>query len=228
MTLLIGTISNTNIVITADGLSRANPTTGAGIKSNSFQKIFPLSSISVAIAHHGFNILDGHPVNEFLRKFITNAEGYSTAFGIYKIAIELQMFADSAAQAIFTNPTNKGLIGFWVTGFSGEELGPLLYEIWWPNKHGPTLHKPVVFGGDGKQFVDHHIDDFNKDRSKCEEIRCYSVEDALKFHSEIYNEAEKKQGEVGQNIFGGYQHQLLITKDGCRWIRPPQILKGIE
>jgi hypothetical protein len=38
MTLLIGTISNTNIVITADGLSRANPATGAGIKSNTFQK----------------------------------------------------------------------------------------------------------------------------------------------------------------------------------------------
>ena len=31
MTLLIGTISNKHVVITADGLSRVNSTTGAGI-----------------------------------------------------------------------------------------------------------------------------------------------------------------------------------------------------
>jgi len=228
MTLLIGTISNTNIVITADGLSRANPTTGAGIKSNTFQKIFPLPSISVAIAHHGFNILGGHPVREFLQEFMTNAEKDFTAFGVHEITIELHKFTDSAAKAIFANPANKGVIGFWVAGFSSEKLRPLLYEIYWPNKHRPKLHEPIVFGGDGKQFVDHHIEEFRIDIVKCEQVRRYSVEDALKFHSKIYEEAEEKQNRVGQNIFDGHQHQLVIKKDGWRWIKPPQALKGID
>jgi hypothetical protein len=228
VTLLIGTISNTNILITADGLSRANLTTGAGIKSNTFQKIFPLPSISVAIAHHGFNILDGHPVNEFLQQFMTNAEKDFTTFSVHEITIELHKFTDSAAKAILANPTDKGVIGFWVAGFSTEKLRPLLYEICWPNKHRPKLHEPIVFGGDGKKFVDHHIEEFEKDKSKCEEVSRYSVEDALKFHSEIYEEAEEKQNELGQNIFGGHQHQLAIKKDGWRWIKPPQALKGID
>jgi hypothetical protein len=62
MTLLIGTVSNTNIVITADGLSRTHPLTGGGVQSTTFKKIFPLRRIPVAIAHHGYNILDSHPI----------------------------------------------------------------------------------------------------------------------------------------------------------------------
>ena len=229
MTLLIGTVSNTNIVITADGLSRANPLTEAGIRSNAFQKIFPLPSISIAIAHHGFNILAGDPVNEFLQQFMTNVEKDFTAFGVHEITIELHKFTDSAAKAIFANPTNKGIIGFWVAGFSSEELRPLLYEIWWkPNKHCTEKHDLIVFGGDGKEFVRHHIEEFEKDRSKCEEVSRYSLEDALKFHSKIYEEAEEKQKQGGEKIFGGHQHQLVIKKDGWHWIKPPQALKGID
>ena len=222
VTLLIGTISNTNIVITADGLSRVNPANGAGIKSNTFQKIFPFPSMSAAIVHHGFNILDGQPVNQFLQQFMTNAEKNFTTFRVHDISTGLHKFTDSAAKAILANPTNKGIIGFWVAGFSTENIRPLLYEIYWPDNHRPKLHEPIVFGGDGKKFIDYHIQEFEKDKSKCVEVSRYSVEDALKFHSQIYEEAEEKQKEAGQNIFGGHQHQIVIREDGCRWNKPPE------
>ena len=230
MTLLIGTISSTNIAITADGISIANPETGAGIVSNTFQKIFPFPNLSVAIAHHGFNILDGFPINEFLQHFMTNADKDFAVLDVHEIAIELHKFTDSAANKIFANPKNKGVIGFWVAGFSSEKLRslPLLYEICWPDNQRPKQHKIIVFGGDGKKYIDYHIEEFEKDKSKCEKVIRYSVEDAVKFHNEIYEEAEEKQNDIGQNIFGGHQHQLVIENNGWRWINPPHALKGID
>jgi hypothetical protein len=225
VTLLIGTISNTNIVITADGLSLANPTTGDSIKSNTFQKIFPLPGIPVAIAHHGFNILDGHPVNEFLRQFMTNPKTDFTALSIHEIAIELFKFTDPAAQVIFTNPANSGGIGFWIAGFLTKNLKPLLYEIHWPNKPKPEQHELIVLGGEGRRFVKHHMKEFELIKAKAEKLRRYSVEDALRLHGVIYEDAEEKQKKERQNIFGGHQHQLVIEKDGWRWIKPPQDLK---
>jgi hypothetical protein len=70
MTLLIGTISKRHIVITADGLSRVNPTTGAGIGSDTFQKVFPIPGIPIAFAHHGLNILMGKSIGEFIGDYI--------------------------------------------------------------------------------------------------------------------------------------------------------------
>jgi hypothetical protein len=226
VTLLIGTISNANIIITADGLSIAHPTAGSGIKSDTVQKIFPFSSIAVAIAHHGFNILDGSPVDEFLRKFMTTAGKDFTTLGVYEITIELQKFTDRAARKIFTDGKNigVGVVGFWVAGFLTKKLKPILYEICWPDEPDPKERRLVVFGGSGSKFIKHYIKEFEKDSSKCEKLRLSSVEDALKFHNEIYQEAEKEQ-KAGENIFGGDKHQLLIKKDGCCWINKPHALK---
>ena len=58
MTLLIGTISDKCAVVTADGLSRTNPTTGQGLALNNFKKIFPVPALPIAFAHHGLNIID--------------------------------------------------------------------------------------------------------------------------------------------------------------------------
>jgi hypothetical protein len=69
MTLLIGTIAKKNIVLTADGLSRANPITGAGIECEDLQKIFPHGTLPVAIVHHGLNIIIGKPVDQRVADF---------------------------------------------------------------------------------------------------------------------------------------------------------------
>lgn len=222
MTLLLGTISKTNIVITADGLSLANPTTGAGIQSNNFQKIFPVPMLTLAIAHHGYNILNNQPVGDFLRPFIGKSNTDFRALDIRDVATELLKFAEPAAQDIFANPANKKVVGFWVTGFSTSKERPCLYEICWPNKTNPTLHKPVVFAGCGRQFVDYHIEEFRIDKSKCGNIEQFSVEDAISYHSELYEEAKAKQMQSDKTLFGGHRHQPVIKKDYWQWIQPPQ------
>jgi hypothetical protein len=232
VTLLIGTILNTNIIITADGLSLTHPADGGRIKSNTIQKIFPLTSMSVAIAHHGFNILDGSPVDEFLGKFMTTAGRDFTTLSVYQITVKLQEFTDPAAREILAVPKNKNVsgIGFWVAGFLTEKSEPVLYEIFWPNEPNPKKCGILTFGGNGRKFIEHHIDEFKKDASKREQLRLYSVADALKFHNDLYQEAEEKQEaekkqQAGGNIFCGDKHQLLIKKDGCCWINKPDALK---
>lgn len=222
MTLLIGTVSNTNIVITADGLSRTHPVTGGGIQSSTFKKIFPLRGMPVAIAHHGYNIIDSHPINEFLEKFIVQGETDRTTLGVYEIALELQKFTDAAARAIFSNPANTGVIGFWVAGLFNKTQAPVLYEICWPNQPDPKQWKIIVFGGDGKEFICHHITELEQAPSKCREIENYTVDDALNLHKKLYAEAERKQNEERKNIFGGHQHQLVIQTGGWRWTKVPR------
>ena len=222
MTLLLGTISKTNIVITAEGLSPANPTTGAGIQSNNFQKISPVPMLTLSMAHHGYNILNNQPVGDFLRPFIGKSNANFRALNIQDVATELLKFAEPAAQNIFGNPANKEVIGFWVTGFSTSKERPCPYEICRPNKTRPTLHKPVVFAGCGRQFVDYHTEEFRTDKSKCGNVQQFSGEDAISYHSELYEEAKTKQMQSGKTVFGGHRHQLVIEKDYWRWIQPPQ------
>jgi hypothetical protein len=221
MTLLIGTISDKHAVITADGLSRVNPITGAGMGSETFQKIFPVTNLSIAFVHHGFNILGGKPIGEYI-------EGYTSAhapvFGgssIEDIAEHLRSYAEKDAHNILANPTNKGVVGFWIVGFGARKEKPELYEICWPEKPAPFKHEPIVFGGDAKEFVELYLSQplgpfrpVNITRSSVSFIRQY--------HQALYKQAESKQAKTGQTIFGGHQHQLILMKVKWEWTRPPR------
>lgn len=176
----------------------------------------------VAIAHHGYNILDSHPINEFLEKFIVQGETDRTTLGVYEIALELQKFTDAAARAIFSNRANTGVIGFWVAGLFNKTQAPVLYEICWPNQPDPKQRKIIVLGGDGKEFICQHITELEQAPSKCREIEKYTVDDALDLHNKLYAEAERKQNEERKNIFGGHQHQLVIQRGGWRWTKVPR------
>jgi hypothetical protein len=69
MTLLIETMSKDHAMLTADGLSRPNCSTGAGINRDDLRKIFPLSNVPIAIAHHGINIIHGTEVGHLISEF---------------------------------------------------------------------------------------------------------------------------------------------------------------
>ena len=115
MTLLIGTISDKHVVITADGLSRVNPTTSAGVGSDRFQKIFPVADKEIAFAHHGLNILGGKRIGDFIRGY-TEANGTALGIaGVKGIAEDLRAYAEQAAQKALADPTNTGVVGFWIS-----------------------------------------------------------------------------------------------------------------
>jgi hypothetical protein len=221
MTLLIGTVSKDNIVLTADGLSRPNPQTGAGISSQDFQKIYPLPNLTVAIVHHGFNILNGLPVKKFIQGFIESNEDKLFIHSIREIACCLREFSEPATNSILSHPTNKGVVGFWIAGFGYREENPEIYEICWPYAPTPKKHYPTVLGGDGKQYVEcflrQPLASFTPDK-----VFEYSVTLACEYHQAIYSQAEEKQNKSEAIVFGGKQHQLIILKDAWKWTIEPK------
>lgn len=114
MTLLIGTVSEKHAVITADGLSRLNQITGAEVGSDKFQKIFPVVSLPIAFIHHGLNILRGKPVDEFLEGYTSAHATALSASSIKDIAEHLRSYAEQDVQNALADPTNKGVVGFWI------------------------------------------------------------------------------------------------------------------
>lgn len=221
MTLLIGTISDNHAVITADGLSRVNPATGAGIGSDSFQKIFPVPDHTVAFVHHGLNILGGKPIGDFIGSYI-EAQGMSLgSVGVKDIAEDLRAYAGQVVQTAFANPTNTGVVGFWIVGFGAGKEKPELYEICWPEKPDPFKREPIVFGGDGKHFIESYLSQ-SLGPFRTENISKSSVEFIQQYHQALYKQAELKQAKTRQMIFGGHKHQLVLKKAGWRWTRPPK------
>ena len=220
MTLLIGTLSDKHAVITADGLSRVNPTTGAGVGSDTFQKIFPVAGLAIAFVHHGLNVLGGKPVGQVIAGY-TAAHGTALeAASIKDIAESLRSYTEQDAQNALADPTNKGVVGFWIAGFGARKGKPELYEICWPDNPAPCKHEGIVLGGDAQRFIEPYLwqplGSFRPDR-----LSKYSVTFVRLYHQALYKQAESKQGKTGQVIFGGHQHQLLLEKTGWKWTKPP-------
>ena len=215
MTLLIGTVSKSNVVLTADGLSRVNPNTGAGISTDSFQKIFPVTDAPVAILHHGLNILGGRNVSLFVDDFIKEFKGLASA-SIEEIAAELRSFGEMSVQRALADPSNEGGVGFWVTGFGNRKARPELYEIFWPDSPDPKPHEGLVLGGDGKKFVKRFLSN-PLGPFRPEKIRECLTTYARQYHQAIYRQAEAKQEKTGESIFGGKLHQLVVERKGWHW-----------
>jgi hypothetical protein len=221
MTLLIGTVSKSHIVITADGLSLVNPTSGAGIPSDAFRKIYPVPGIPVAFAHHGFNILKDKPIREFIEDYLRHIGAIISTASVKGIAEDLRSYTAQAAESVLSDPTNKGVIGFWIAGFSPSKRNPELYEVCWPYSPDPRRLQTVVLGGDAKHFIEAYLDrplgPFRRDR-----IGQSSVDVVRRYHQTLYNQAKDRQDETGQRMFGGHQHQLVLKKSRWEWTVPPK------
>ena len=222
MTLLIGTISDKCAVITADGLSRANETTGQGLVSKNFRKIFPIPTLPIAFVHHGLNIIDNKTAGEFIDQYIAEHNKIIANSDILAIANDFRVYAQDAVSVVFRNPTNKGVIGFWIIGFGKNKQKPELYEICWPDKPNPCrLPGPVVLGGDGKRFLTPlpTLKQFQYSR-----ISKFSTIFAAQYHQALYRHAEAEQKRaLEQNImekviFGGDRHQLSLDGREGNWI----------
>ncbi len=221
MTLLIGTISKRHIVITADGLSLVNPTTCAGVGSETVQKIFPVPNIPVAFVHHGLNILDGNPVGQFIGAYIETHGTVISSASIKEIAEDLRSYSERPAQITLADPTNSGVVGFWVAGFSPGKRRPELYEVCWPDYSDPLEKETMVLGGGAQQFIKSYLK-LPLGRFSPNSIGQSSVGFVRDYHEALYNKAKDKQDKTGQNIFGGHQHQLVLEESGWRWTKPPK------
>ena len=226
MTLLIGTVAKDNIVLTADGLSRANPITGAGMACEDLQKIFPHGTSPFAIVHHGLNIVNrtsaARRVADFYKFLAKDLEAYT----LKQIADKFIDFIDDNANATFNDPSNKGIIGFWIAGFGSRQTRPELFEICWPDSVIPKKFEGLITGGDGRNFLEPypHQDQALRSYSPAKKvIERYSATFAVTYHNTLYTIAERFQKASGEMIFGGHKHQLIIKSSDCTWtIRPMQ------
>jgi hypothetical protein len=220
MTLIIGTISKNSIVLTSDGLSTPNPLTGRGVSSSDYQKIFPLLGTPVAIAHYGLNILGKREVSEVVGGFAAQYAELIQKSSVIDIAKTFVEFVKADVQLTLNDPTNEGIIGFWITGFSPKRSKPKLYEIYWPNQIIPKSCKGLVIVGDGKEFIMPYLGKalgpFHPDQ-----VYAYKGDYVRQYHDRLYNAAEAEQMRQGKRIFGGSKHQLTITRKECSWVIGP-------
>lgn len=232
MTLLIGTVARSanaaksHVVITADGRCTLFDGATRTARSDAYQKIFPVPGSSVAIAHHGENIIAGKPVKEFLEEFIHRR---LSSVDIGQIAASLKEYADEQTIATLKRIALSKLVGFWVGGFGSGRSQPELHEICW--KKNPLTgeiecenkkHGNLVFGGDAQCFVSQYCKQPVDGMYAWDRIPGQSVNYATKLHGKLYKLAESAQVEKQQVLFGGHKHQLILTRDGWHWSIPPQ------
>jgi hypothetical protein len=216
VTLLIGTVLDTNIVITADGVSKA----GATIQSHNLQKVFPLRDLPFVIAHHGLNLLNDCPVQAFLQPFIEKMSVTSGPLKVSAVLEELREFADAACRNALRNSTGRNIVAFWVGGFSAGKFAPEMHEIYWKKTSSKPSQKKfgrLVFGGNGKKMLP------RPGACSPEGLARLSGGDVAALHGRLYEQALQKQRDYGGAIFGGHVHQIAITKDGWVWRKRPAV-----
>ncbi len=219
MTLLIGTFSDTHIVLTADGLCvEQDPGCPPKYLCN-LQKIFPVSSLPIAILHHGQNIIGGKNIKEIISNFVVQNNESINDSSLDRISQLLFNFLDVDAKQTLNELAHIDTgIGFWVTGFGFNQKFPGIYEIWWKGQDNVSSKKKDRFllGGSAKRFIPPSMEKkYNFDIEK------NNVKQQVRRHNELYEFAEKVQKKQTEIISGGYKHQLVISAAGCEWIVPP-------
>lgn len=221
MTLLIGTLSKSNVVLTADGRCRKDDG-GYVTIVDKLQKIFPLPGFPLAVAHHGQNIIAGRDVGKIVEYLAISAGEAILAEGPKPVAEALADYINRDVQATLRELRSAALIGFWIAGFGQQDLSSSLYEVAWTSQvQGPKIQKfpegqlwDVVLGGDGKHYIEGNM-------TKCRLSEDTGIGSLKRCCDDLYSQAMQRQQNTGGDEFGGHKHQLSIMKNGCHWYIPP-------
>jgi hypothetical protein len=208
MTLLLASVTERDILLTADGLSTAQGLAGAPGRAT-LQKIFPLPRHSIAVAQCGPNFLkiaNG--------KKISLAQWFDTFFdqvhlgdpgGVDSIArrIRESICADedekSEEKQFFSKDAELWVMGYWAGG-----LHPEFHRI---DKHGC------------EDLLDDNEVPFNRHTgSGGEFLKSYDWRD----HDEAWLVAlENQESQEKKPVFGGHSHRIRITPKSCTWVSGP-------
>lgn len=166
MTLIVTSLRDDDLLVTADGRSRTMFDGRVTGMIDNYQKIFPLPGQPLAIFQHGENWLAGQPVQTFLAPLIARwVTGDRT---IEAIAEELRLYADPHVRLrldeLGVNAAGCGLcvVGFDRSGVcdrggvfndglqrgSNGYSGPKMIELYWQPERSRDSHKlNAVEGG---------------------------------------------------------------------------------
>lgn len=226
MTLIITAQARSHVVVTADG--RCNTITNGFQKktSDTLQKIFPLPNRRFAIAHHGENIIEGCKVKDIVEQFFSDNMSEIRITSISQIArIFVKRYGDNIRKTLQRISDSK-LCGFLFLGFGTAINKPKIYEAFWKKQnindivHKTEERRDLVLSGDAKKYICRYTKEAVD--SQLENIYRGDVEYAKAFCDKLYQLAEDAQTNAGEDIFGGYKHQLVIDKSGYKWLIPPE------
>jgi len=228
MTLIITARSKSFALVTADG--RCTITT-KGVQqkaTDTLQKIFPYSDRGFAIAHHGQNLIDERRVDDITNQFLNGNADVIAKSSLQHIAqIFAERYGQSVKETLEKIPDSKHC-GFLFIGFGVGGDEPRIYEANWHKKedtnidHNIKLLGDFVRSGEGKKYIDEYLKDLKNLQFLKENILKWNLQQTKAYCDKLYGFAENNQTKAGEDIFGGYKHQLVIKKSGCEWLIPPK------
>ena len=206
MTLLYGTITESQVEISADGLSIQKLPAGRPSGEErccpgrtTLQKIFLVEHL--AVAQHGTNCIGKRTIKAIGCCGDWKESGVPDA--IQEAAKQLGSCVMEAAKAAGEKKLEGGL---WVAGLSRGSSRPECHRIDFPRGKVEPLTEECFADGKGKDSV-----------------TAWSFE-----HSEARSSAEKAQearrgSDIANHVFDGHTHSVVITaKDGPVWGRNPK------
>jgi hypothetical protein len=223
MTLLVGTRSPAQVVISADGMSFLTQGAERHLSRIDLQKIFPVQATTIAVAHHGENVIGGVPVEMFLPSFLSGETPVSVLHLVDRIARDLD---EPIRNTLAVIPDAKKC-AFWVCGFSHGTKAPRIIEVEW-KKTSESIDLQRVEGGDlfmsgnGHDFVAQFTRDPNDGQFSWQKLWSANEKYHLRFHEKIWRIAEARQESVGRQAFGGHRHTVVLTPRQWRWASPPR------
>jgi hypothetical protein len=224
MTLILGTLLNSYVILTADGRCIKESSSGDETIIDRYQKIFPIPNLPIAIVHHGQNVIKGRDVKEIVSDFINRHFDGIRKNSIYDITKLLIEFVDADAKTTLETLAKKSVIGFWVAGFGYLSSRPELYETVWPDTIEPQSRQGIIMGGNGQQFI-HEYANQALGNFKPQGIEKRNIRYAYRYIDKLYKTAEDEQLRHSAHIFGGHRHQLVISKSKreakWEWTIPP-------
>jgi hypothetical protein len=188
MTLLLGTSTESGVVVSADGMSFQTLdlcTRSLTLPARTtLQKIFPFEERFI-VAHHGKNKIGQQSVEA-----VVDACWHTLGIpgSVEEAALQLGRYVLGLGEATLDG-------GFWVTGRSRAESQVEGHRVLLPSGRAERIDEKFFMDGDGKRFV--------------------SPDAATLEHRLIRQLAEEAQARAGLVLFGGHTHLVTITENVC-------------
>ena len=221
MTLLIGTHSASNILLTADGQCLKTDGGKVTARHYDFQKIFPAPGLPVAICHHGENVLfwpkgKKTPIKDLLPEFLERRGSEIAAASIQDVANMVEQDFRDASLWTIDPKSGRDVVGFWVCGFGCRSSTSKIFEVCWPNTPSPVDLGRLVLGGYGQFLIEKYL------KEDCEgvwpgDVRKMNLGQMRRYHEDLYSAALAAQERKGEEVFGGEKHRLIIGRRKCVW-----------
>jgi hypothetical protein len=234
MTLLLGALNTSAIVLGADGAEfRHAPNQPKYLDATNRRKVLPVSGRSMAVGIHGQNrlmspgdtlakqwlLIDAIPTMIEEMNSATTVEALCRELFSCLTPIVMHTFAVLSAAQIQAAP-----IGLLVVGFDAGVLRPRCFEAWWPlhqaERSGVTEHPrdrkipAVMHSGDGARFAQTAIS--HGGRYSVDRLSNADEKSTQEYVRTLYKKAESLQPSQAIEFTGEY-HEVTVTPVTATW-----------